>query len=254
MITLAAFSAVSFAKEQLLIGSFTIVKGKVNVKRGGEEKWEKAEADMPVYPGDMVKTEAKSEAELILDDGSMLRIEEKTTIEVVDSKIEGEGETTKKSFLLNLLSGKTLNNLKKLINKESKYNVATKTAVAGVRGTEFSVECEEEITEVAVFEGEVDVTNKTETAEGEAVKVSQNQQTTVEKGKVPLTPQALNENSRLYRENIVARFHERVEQNRLRIEEIRNRRNAKIEAMKKKVEDFREKTQQKLEQNKKRPK
>ena len=249
-IILTTFAAQSFGKEQILIGSFTIVKGKVNILRAGEEKWIKAEVDMPVYPGDKVKTGAKSEAELILDDGSMLRIEEKTLIEIVDSKIEGEGEEAKKNFFLNLFSGKALNNLKKLAHKESRYNITTKTAVAGIRGTEFSVEADEDKTEVAVFEGEVDVANKVEGAEAEIVKVSRDQQTVVEKGKVPLTPQALSEKSRLYRENIVAKFHQRVEQNRLRLEEIRKRREAKIESMRKKVKDFEERFHKKLEQRK----
>ena len=255
-IILSAFSVESFGKEQILVGSFTAVKGKVTVNRGGEEKWEKAEVDMPVYPGDKVKTETRSEAELILDDGSMLRIEEKTLIEIMDSKIEGEGEGAKKNFFLNLFSGKTLNNFKKLIHKESKYNVTTKTAIAGIRGTEFSVECDEDKTEVAVFEGEVDVASKDVVARPtssvgatlQSVKVPRDQQTVVEKGKAPLTPQALSEKSRRYRENIVLKFRKRVEQNRLRLEEIRNRREAKIEAMRKKVQDFREKTQKKIQQ------
>ena len=247
-IILSAFSVISSGKEQILVGSFTTVKGKVTVQRGGEEKWEKAGADMPVYPGDKVKTEAKSEAELILDDGSMLRIEEKTLIEIVDSKIEEGTEEGKKSFLINLGLGKVLNNLKKLIHKESRYNIKTQTAVAGVRGTEFSVESQKDKTEVAVFEGEVDVSAPI--ISGQSVRVSQDQQTLVEKGKAPLTPQALSKKSRLYRENIVAKFRQRVEQNRLRLEEIRNRRQVKIEAMKKKVEDFKERTQEKIQQQK----
>lgn len=247
-IILFVFSAGVFGKEQILVGSFTVVKGKVSILRAGEEKWIKAEVDMPVYPGDKVKTGAKSEAELILDDGSMLRIEEKTLIEIVDSKIEGEGEGAKKNFFLNLFSGKVLNNLKKLAHKESNYNITTRTAVVGVRGTEFSVECEEEKTEVAVYEGEVDVASKIEGAEGESIKVSQEQQTVVEKGKVPLTPQALSEKSRRYRENIVLKFRKRVEQNRLHLDEIRKHREAKIEAMKKKVQDFKEKIREKIQQ------
>lgn len=250
---LFTFSTAGFAKEQILVGSFTLVKGKVSIQRGGEEKWEKAEVDMPVYPGDRVKTEAKSEAELILDDGSMLRIEEKTLIEIVDSRIEeGRGEEGKKSFLINLGIGKVLNNFKKLIHKESRCTIATTTAVAGIRGTEFSVECTEDKTEVAVYEGEVEVAGKSEGVEKEAVKVSQDQQTTVEKGKAPLTPQSLTEKARRYRENVVARFHQRVEQNRMRLEEIRKRREAKIEAMKKKVQDLKERTQKKIQQMKNR--
>ena len=247
---LSVFSAPGSGKEQILVGSFTVVKGKVNILRAGEEKWEKAEVDMSVYPGDKVKTEAKSEVELILDDGSMLRIEEKSLVEIVDSKIEGEGEGAKKNFFLNLFSGKTLNNFKKLINSKSQYNITTKTAVAGVRGTEFSVEADEDKTEVAVYEGEVEVSNKVEGAEGQVVKVNQDQQTLVEKGKVPLTPQALNEKSRLYRQNIVAKFRQRIEQNRLRLKEIRQRRQAKIEAMKKKVQDFKKRYKEKIEQRK----
>ena len=49
-----SFAAAGFAGEKLLVGSFTSLKGKVNVQRSSEEKWAQAELDMPVYPGDKV--------------------------------------------------------------------------------------------------------------------------------------------------------------------------------------------------------
>jgi len=259
---ICAFGAEGLCREQILVGSFTAVKGKVELLRGGEENWGRAEKDMPVYPGDKVKTGSKAEAELILDDGSMLRIEEKTQIEIIDSKTEeGKGEDGRKNILLNLGAGKILNNFKKLINKESRVSVATSAAIAGIRGTEFSVEAVENKTEVAVFEGEVEVSSPASFEKDagadlpadeagvapQSVKVTQDQQTFVEKGSAPHTPQELTEKMRKYRESVVAKFHERVERNREKLDDIRKRREAKIEGMKKKVSDMQERNQEKIE-------
>lgn len=239
-----SFVAAGYAEEKLLVGSFTSLKGKVNVQRSSEEKWAQAELDMPVYPGDKVKTGTRSEAELILDDGSMLRVEEKTLMEIVDSKIEdGTGEEGKKSVLINLGVGKILNNFKKLLQKESRVNVSTEAAVVGIRGTEFSVEAGEDgKTEVAVFAGSVEVADPA----GNAVQVDQDKQTMVEKGKAPHTPQELTEKIRKYREDVVTKFRKRVEDNRLRLEDIRKRREMKIDTMKQKVQDMQDRNKEKI--------
>lgn len=244
------FPLTSFAKEQELVGSFTTIKGDVSVFRAEEESWEDAEIDMPVFPGDKVKTEERSEAELILDDGSMLRLEEKTQIEIVSANIEdGNEEEGKKTFSVKLGLGKLLNNFKKLMNNQSHYNVITSTAVAGVKGTEFSVECTEDKTEIVVFEGEVNVSNP----EGSSVDLTQDQQTTVGKGRPPLTPQSIGQNARLYRENVVRKFQNRVEQNRMRLKDIKQRRDEKINQIHEKVKDLKERNNEKIKQKDQKP-
>ena len=241
---ISCFQARSFAEDEELVGSFTSVKGDVSILHTEEENWGKAEINMPVFPGDKVKTAASSEAELVLDDGSMLRMEEKTQIEIVDAKIEEtDQEEGKKTFSVNLGIGKLLNNFKKLINKQSRYSVITSTAVAGVKGTEFTVECAEEQTEIVVFDGEV----KVEDPKGVSVDLLPDQQTTVKKGKPPLKPQSIGTGARLYRENVVSNFQKRVEQNRAQLRIIQLRREMKIRQMRLKTGEYSKRFQEKLE-------
>jgi len=235
----------SFAKEQELVGSFTIIKGDVSVLRSEGENWENAEIDMPVFPGDKIKTEERSEAELILDDGSMLRLEQKTQIEIVSATVEERnGEEGKKNFSVKLGLGKLLSNFKKLMNNQSHYNVITSTAVAGVKGTEFSVECAEDKTEVVVFEGEVNVINP----EGASVDLAQEQQTTVEKGRPPLNPESISGKGRFYRDRVVKRFAQRVELNRMQLKDIKQRREVKINQMREKIKDLKDRNNEKIKQ------
>lgn len=241
-------AATAADEDSALIGSITLVRGMVEIQHGKDQIWEKAEIDMPIYPGDKVKTGTRSEAELILDDGSMLRLEEGTLIEVIESKLEGSGtEGEKKTFFLNLWAGKILNSLKKLFTKESAYKVSTQTAVIGVRGTEFSVEAEEGITGIAVYDGEVDVTSEIDEKKASGVRLKPNQETSVKKGGVPLAPKDLSRKARSYRKTILVKFRKRVDKNRSDLEKIRKRREKKIELMKEKVSDFKKKTQEKLE-------
>jgi len=255
------------AEEEIMAGSFTSLKGEVTIQHAEAEDWEEAEIDMPVFPGEKIKTGEKSEAELMLDDGSMLRIEEKTTIEIIASEIDNNNSGKKKNFLMKLGIGKILNNFKKAEGSGSKYGITTGSAVIGVRGTEFSVECIDEKTDVEVYEGEVEVSGlpsglpdgtsaqpevlvQEGSAEQKPVLVSRDFQISVEKGARPLTPQAIGEKGKLYRENVVLRFNKRVETNRMRINEIRDRRNKKIENMKKRAGNFNKKSREKIEKNK----
>lgn len=113
----------------------------------------------PVLKGDFlgtnenVKTGVKSRLELTLPDGSRVRFSENTTFKV-ESLMFTEEE---RGFEIKVFFGKAWSKAAKF-KKASKFEVKTSTAVAGIRGTTFRVDANEDLSSlVKVYEGEVAV-------------------------------------------------------------------------------------------------
>lgn len=87
---------------------------------------------------------------------SIIRIKSLTNVKISTLFKKGNVENT----TLGLDSGKMLCKPKKLL-KEENFVVKTPTAVAGVRGTQFSIEADkEQTTRIKVFKGEVKVAKR----------------------------------------------------------------------------------------------
>lgn len=235
----------AFAKETELRGTFTLVKGKVFMQRAKEKTWRKVELYMPVGPSDRIKAEKKSEAEITFDDGTVLRIEPKTLISVEQAIIDRK--TKKKLARLGLSSGRALTNVKKLVHPKSKFEFTTPTAVIAVRGTEFVVDAERLVTDVAVFAGEVGVSSATATGE---VLVKEDYQTSVRRGEVPFPPSRLTKEFLRYRKQVVTKFEKRVARYRARLDKIKNERTKKIKEMKKESIERMEELRKRFEEKK----
>lgn len=111
---------------------------------------DEADIDQALYAGDSVRTGKDSRAELSFSDGSTIRLGE-------NSKFLIRQNGTTRSFTL--LSGKFWAKVAKL-SERARFEVESPTAVAGVRGTVFKVEVDQDSTSrVAVEEGEVEVHN-----------------------------------------------------------------------------------------------
>lgn len=113
----------------------------------------------PVLKGDFlganenVKTGVKSRLELTLPDGSRVRFSEKTTFKVERLLFTEE----ERGFEIKVFFGKAWSKAAKF-KKTSKFEVKTGTAVAGIRGTTFRVDANEDLSSlVKVYEGEVAV-------------------------------------------------------------------------------------------------
>jgi hypothetical protein len=126
----------------------TFTSGDVKVVRDGKEV--PAAIGMVVYEKDLIRTE-NGTVDLQTRTGSAVRVREMTSLTV--AKIAGQdgGETR-----INVEHGGMLANVKKASANEG-FNVATPTAIAGVRGTSFSVEVDpfERTSSVKVFDGKV---------------------------------------------------------------------------------------------------
>ncbi len=151
-------SGPSWAQMKPTQATIVFVKGKAEVQRSGERAWRPAELQMAVNPGDKLSTEAGAELEIRLDDGSVLKLKDKSLLELDAMEKQARPLTTITSLKLGL--GKLLGCVRKLSSKESKFEVTTPTAVAGVRGTVFAVFAEGDSTELDVLQGRVAVSGQ----------------------------------------------------------------------------------------------
>lgn len=133
-------------------GVFMVVKGIVKVESAG--KLVDAKVSSKVQVGDIIITENDSRAKIVMSDRNILNISPNTKL-----KIEKYTNTAAdKNVNLNLLEGKVRSKVEqKYDNKNSKFEVRTATAVAGVRGTEFvtSYNSSTKTTEVITMKGQV---------------------------------------------------------------------------------------------------
>lgn len=138
-------------------GLFRVVKGKVTFKKKGKDKYKKARINKKICQGDTVKTEDNSRTKIVMADKNELNVSPNTEILIEVYK----NSASEKQVLLNVVYGKVRSNVKEKYDntKKSHYRVKTKSAVAGVRGTEFlaSYDLNTNQSRIVTFEGEVAV-------------------------------------------------------------------------------------------------
>lgn len=111
-----------------------------------------AKAREDVFWNDTLQTNASGRMRVSLGDGSILSLGSNTQMKVVQHDA-GAQQTS-----LEMLFGKLRNQVVKLTQPNSKYEVKTPTAVAGVIGTDFALIVTADKTTVIVFSGIVQVT------------------------------------------------------------------------------------------------
>lgn len=127
---------------------------------------EKAKA--PLSLGDLVnesetvRTASQSRLEIRFDDGNLVTLSENSLVKLSEVTISEDDQ--KRSALLHLMKGKLRSKvIKKYKGANNRFQVSTKGAVAGVRGTEFVVEIDEDerrderTTKVSTLEGAVEL-------------------------------------------------------------------------------------------------
>jgi hypothetical protein len=98
-------------------------------------KWKKLAKGSQLSAGDAVRTGEKSRLELTLPDGSRLRLGAASKVTLSEGKFAGE----ERQVGVTVWVGRLWAKVAKKLGNESKFEVATTNAVAGVRGTSFSV-------------------------------------------------------------------------------------------------------------------
>lgn len=163
------------------------VSGSVTIQRAGSQERAAATVGMRLYQGDTIKTGSRSKIVLELDDGSLVQLTSLTTMTVDRLSKSLAGKKTAVEMDL----GKSWMKVKKLSKGQDKFNVGTPSAVAGVRGTYFSTEVEQTSDSTFdVFEGQVDVSQRTDPTQ--IVEVKSNHRTQVKAGgKNPSSPSSI---------------------------------------------------------------
>ena len=154
MLLVLLFAFNLFAEENKTLTAkidYIIGKGNVKIIKPAGKKLN-AKNNMTIYSGDKIKTDEKTTVQISLDNNTKVRIAKNTEFEL-------KGKAGKKETIFSLTIGKIWASFKKL-KKDHKYSVETPTAVAGVRGTIFVVQHNENNTTLFVGEGKVNFLSK----------------------------------------------------------------------------------------------
>lgn len=112
---------------------------------------------MVVYVGDMIETKGDGRIKVRLRDSSHIVLAPNSNLRLAQVHVDPKG--AKRQVLLNLLNGKVRSQVDKKVGKDSSFKVQTRSAVAGVRGTEFITSFEpgekEWVSEVRTISGMV---------------------------------------------------------------------------------------------------
>jgi hypothetical protein len=111
-----------------------------------------------VAVGAKIHTGEKTKLELRLSDTSVIRLGSKSDLELRAAHFSGKGT---KNVSAELLTGQAYASVSKLVGSDSKFEISTGTAVAGVRGTAFRIDAKanDRSTVVRVYTGSVAVSN-----------------------------------------------------------------------------------------------
>ena len=139
----------------------TLLEGRASVLKEGLKTPKTLSQGDRLTRGDRVTTEIKSRIEIKMPDKSVIRFDEKTTF-VLES-VAYDQKTQKKDINVNMILGKTWANVPKFSGSRGRFEITTKTAVAGVRGTDFRMNLNADNSAVLkVYEGEVAVSKRTD--------------------------------------------------------------------------------------------
>lgn len=189
VITLLSLFALNSFANPSAHGVLMVVKGDVQIQQ--KDKLTKAKVGAKVVQGDTILTGKDARAKLVMVDKNVINIspESKFLLE----KYEYNPDQNKKGALLNVIYGKVRTTVnQKYDGDQNKFQVKTKSSVAGVRGTDFLVSFNQvtNTSKVVTFEGLVEVGAGLDAAGRIAnpVSVSPGQFTVASMGTAPSAP------------------------------------------------------------------
>jgi hypothetical protein len=143
----ALTAAVIFAEPDATV---TRIEGKALLCKNGTAVWRDARLNMPLQPGDQLKSGAESLVEITYRRGAIMRLDENSICSIKKSSETAVSTSVPK--------GNVWVNMKKLTAAGTDFDVSTPTAVAAIRGTVFQMQSlPDSSADVAVFDGKVAV-------------------------------------------------------------------------------------------------
>lgn len=153
LITLSCIMDASAADKPLPTAFIGSLSGKVQIWLQGDDDWSDAKIGLVLEEGDKIKTGADSEAVLQWANGHKLKVYALSVVNI--DQLSSRGTTEKTG--LSIEEGKIFAKANKLKSDNSSFSVATPTAVAGVRGTQFLIDVTEGESTIALLEGSLDI-------------------------------------------------------------------------------------------------
>ena len=155
--------------------------GTVKYKKENDTEWKEAELNQLFANDDTIITKETSSADIYFFDEPkvMVQVKENTIMKVKQEKVKSIHLSLGETFVKFLTHSKE--------TKDPKFNVVTQTAVAGVRGTEFTSSTDKDgLDTYACTKGLIQVG-----AQGKIVEVPAGYATSVKKGEAPAEPQKI---------------------------------------------------------------
>lgn len=188
---LVALLLLAFPVAAQEVGTVAGLDGTADIGRGGA--WTPAAVGAPIEQGDQLRTGRPGRLKVVFQDDSVLSVSEESMV-VINEQVFDAANNKARSYF-DLIHGKLNSIVSEYYSRPgASYQVKTATAVAGVRGTEFSIsyDPDDEVTEVLGFNGTVQVHSLLDPA-GPGVIITANEATTVAHGRLPTLPQRYNE-------------------------------------------------------------
>ena len=156
---LGALSAVLIVNSLNVVQRVTFIshiRGPVEVKEPGEADFRPLTAEARVLAGSIVRTGKDAGALLHWVDGTRLQAGAETTLTVLECRLDKRTDQVLSLFQLEV--GRIWVRVIRSLSADSKFEIQTPTATAGVRGTTFALEVGADgATDVLVYEGNVHV-------------------------------------------------------------------------------------------------
>ncbi len=145
----------SVVQERVTIKS---IIGKAEVRSPKTGKWRPARVGMPIKMKWDVRTYVESSLEIQFSSGTVIKLGENSVVNLSTLLQDNASKAT--SSNVKVASGQVWANVKKLVNKKSKFAFETPTAVAAIRGTRLGIKVDKKKSVIDVYEGKVSVRNK----------------------------------------------------------------------------------------------
>jgi FecR protein len=135
------------AQQAQSAGKITAVVPIVDVVRGAQQV--PASTSQQVFWGDVINTGHLARARVALNDGSILNVGSDSNLTIA------KHDATQQQTDLELNYGRVRARAVKIVKPDGHYEIRTPTGVAGVVGTDFEIQSDNDTTRVVVFEGKV---------------------------------------------------------------------------------------------------
>lgn len=184
---LISVPALHAAANETLVGRIVVVEGNVDLISIRDRSRKQALAGEPLYQHQQIRTGSEALVRVTLIDSTRLEIREFSVVNIQKLAHKDDINPLDVPFSVRMLGGKMRLQVSRSNAKNKRFYFKTPTVVAAVRGTDFACIATLEDARLVVFEGLVEVANRSKTLR-RSYMLKPRQETRVREGKEPLPP------------------------------------------------------------------